>query len=316
MIVAIMALLLFAAAAYAIDLGNLWQTRRNMVTASDAAALGAAGKFALGNDGCANDAPTLLTANRPDAELDLCAPSTTDTRDGYVTVKGHTTAEFGFAGLFGMQNHVVSSTTTARWGIASGAVGLRPIALCITATPELGQWLNLPNGPTGPTTTPITINLSNSQPDPCKDSGGNVAGNWGLAIGEGNNANSDTVTWLNEGYPTQVNVGDDIHANPGAFSGSVQNALQTLAEQRDVVPAPRFRPGRWCGERQQRVVPHRLVRLGAAGRVPSLRRAVPTLHHHQPRPRRAAGHLLLVRPRYRNACRAHLRRRHAQPRHH
>src|SRR4051812_15720106 len=221
-IVAVMALLLFAAAAYAIDLGNLWQTRRNMVTASDAAALGAASKFALGNDGCANDAPNLLKANRSDAALDVCAPSTTDTKDGYVTVKGHTTAEFGFAGLFGIQNHVVSSTTTARWGIASGAVGLRPIALCITATPQLGQWLNLPNGPTGPTTTPITIILNNSQPDSCKDSGGNVAGNWGLAFGTGNNANSDTVTWLNDGYPTQVNVGDDIHANTGAFSGSVQ----------------------------------------------------------------------------------------------
>jgi Flp pilus assembly protein TadG len=240
-ITAIMALLLFAAAAYAIDLGNVWQTRRNMVTASDAAALGAAGKFALGNDGCASDvAPALLTNNRSDASLDVCSPSTTDTKDGYVTVKGHTTAEFSFAGLFGMQNHVVSSTTTARWGIASGAVGLRPIALCITATPELEQWLNLPNGPTGPTTTPITITLSNSQPDPCKDSGGNVAGNWGLAIGDGNNSTSDTVDWLFNGYPTEVNVGDDIHANTGAFSGSVQNALQTLRDNGTWFPLPVF----------------------------------------------------------------------------
>src|SRR5262249_27967882 len=88
--------------------------------------------------------------------------------------------------------------------------------------------LNLPSGPTGPTTTPITITLSNAQPDSCKDDSGNVAGNWGLVFGSGNNSNSDTVDWLNNGYPTEVSVGDNIHANPGAFSGSVQNALQGL----------------------------------------------------------------------------------------
>jgi Putative Flp pilus-assembly TadE/G-like len=240
-IVAILAPLLIAAVAYAIDTGNLWQTRRNMVTATDAAALGTAGHFALGSDGCAaGGAPTLLTQNRGDASLDSCQPSTTDTKRGHVTVQGHTTAEFTFAGIFGLQNHTVPSTTTALWGIPSGAIGLRPIALCITATAGLEQWLDLPNGPAGPTTSPLTITLSNSQPDPCLDSGGNVAGNWGLALGSGNNSNSDTADWLLNGFPDPVSIGDDIHANPGAFSGSLQNALQTLLDNHTWFPLPVF----------------------------------------------------------------------------
>jgi len=239
-ITALLLPLLFAAVAYAIDTGNLWQTRRNMVTATDAGALGAAGKFALGADGCAaGGAPTFLTENRADAILDSCQPSTTDTRGGYVTVQGHTTADFTFAGIFGVKNHTVPSATSARWGIPSGAIGLRPIALCITSTPQLEAWLNLPNGPNGPT-GPITINLSNAQPDSCKDSGGNVAGNWGLVFGSGNNSDSDTVDWLLNGYPNTVSIGDDSHANPGAFSGSLQSALQTLEDNHTWFPLPVF----------------------------------------------------------------------------
>jgi hypothetical protein len=240
-IAAILALLLFAFSAYALDSGNLWQTRRNMVTASDAAALGAAEHYALGTDGCAASvASSLLTANRSDAQLDDCEPSGTSTVHGYVSVKGHANVSFTFAGMFGMSNKDVSSTTTAEWGIPSGAIGLRPIALCDKATPLLKQWLNLPAGPTGPTTTPITITLSNAQPDPCTDSGGNAAGNWGLVFGDGNNATSDIVDWLLNGYGTEVSVGDDAHANPGAFSGSVENALATLRDNQTWFPLPVF----------------------------------------------------------------------------
>jgi hypothetical protein len=229
-IVAIVAILLFGAAAYAIDAGNLWQTRRQMVTAADAAALGAAGEYAVGDDGCAGAGPALLGANRDDATLEVCQPSTADTRHGYVTVKGNTTVSYAFAGVFGLQTKTVDATTTAEWGIPSAAVGLRPIALCITATPQLEEWLNLPTGPSGPSAEPIRITLSNAHPDSCKDDEGNVAGNWGLAFGSGNNANADTVEWLYDGYPDEVEVGADIHANPGAFSGGIQSAMRSLRD--------------------------------------------------------------------------------------
>src|SRR3954463_6938392 len=97
-VVALLAVVLFAAAAYAIDTGNLWQTRRNMVTASDASALAAAANFAIGQDGCAT-AAQWITANRADGTLDSCSPSGTSTAGGYVTVSGHTTVPLSFAGV-------------------------------------------------------------------------------------------------------------------------------------------------------------------------------------------------------------------------
>jgi hypothetical protein len=143
-------------------------------------------------------------------------------------------------GVFGMADKQVESATTAEWGIPSSAIGLRPIGLCETATPELKQWLNLPAGPTGPTTTPVKITLSNAQPDPCRDSNGNVAGNWGLVFGDGNNSTNDTVDWLLKGYPSEVSVGEEVHANTGAFSGSVRSALETLRANQTWFPLPVF----------------------------------------------------------------------------
>jgi Flp pilus assembly protein TadG len=227
-VVAVVAVVLFGAAAYAIDTGNLWQTRRNMVTASDAGALAAAGQYARGLDGCAA-AVGVLTANRSDAALDSCTPSGTGTH-GYVTVSGHTTVPLSFAGIFGMSNKQVDAATTAEWGTPSSATGLRPIALCLTATPELEDWLNLPAGPSGPTTSPVKITLSNAQPDACVDSDGNASGNWGLAFGDGNTSNSSTKDWLENGYPNEVGIGENIDANTGAFSGSVADALETLQD--------------------------------------------------------------------------------------
>jgi len=50
----------------------------------------------------------------------------------------------------------------------------------------------------------------------------------------------DTVGWLKGGYPNTVSIGDDIHANPGAFSGSLQNALQTLVDNHTWFALPVF----------------------------------------------------------------------------
>jgi hypothetical protein len=199
-----------------------------MVTASDAGALAAAGQYARGLDGCAT-AAGILTANRSDAVLDSCRPSGTGTR-GYVTVSGHTTVPLSFAGIFGMSNKQVDAATTAKWGTPSATTGLRPIALCLTATPGLEDWLHLPDGPSGPTEAPVEIRLSNTEPDACVSADGKAAGNWGLAFGDGNTSNSDTKDWLENGYPNEVSIGDNVDANSGAFSGSVVDALETLRD--------------------------------------------------------------------------------------
>ena len=61
-----------------------------------------------------------------------------------------------------------------------------------------------------------------------------------MVFGSGNNSTADTVNWPLNGYPTEVSVGEDVHANPGAFSGSVQNALATLRDNKTWFALPVF----------------------------------------------------------------------------
>ncbi|MSO36943.1 MAG: hypothetical protein EXQ69_01685 [Acidimicrobiia bacterium] len=104
-------------------------------------------------------------------------------------------------------------------------MGLRPIALCLTANPLMTSWLNLPAGPTGTSGT-IRIIFANPQTNPC----GNASGNWGVAdFDGGNNSNNDTRTWLEDGYPGTVAIGSNVPGNTGAISNSLGSQLAFLA---------------------------------------------------------------------------------------
>jgi len=235
-IVALVSIVLFAGAAFAIDAGNVWQTRRQMVTASDASALAAAGRYAEGGDGCATTAAATLAANRGDATLEDCLPAA-GTDEGHVTVRGSTTADFTFAGVFGLDDTEVESATTAEWGIPSGVRGLRPFGLCIDANQQLKTWLNLPAGPTGPSGT-VEITYGKAQPDAC---GTDAPGNWGvLDLDGGSNSNADTKEWTLNGYPGTVSVGDLVAGDTGAFSNSLNSELATLKASGDLFPLPVF----------------------------------------------------------------------------
>src|SRR5215470_4428403 len=84
--VAILSTVLFGFAAFAIDLGNSWQTRRHLITASDAGALAAAKDLATGvTTDC--QPPASDYANRNfSASYDTCN-WTGNTNAGKVTVK-------------------------------------------------------------------------------------------------------------------------------------------------------------------------------------------------------------------------------------
>ena len=225
-IVALCSVVLVSFAAIVIDAGSLWQTRRNMVTATDAASLGAAADYSRGTNGCATTAATLLTANKSGAALDSCSSQNGNAADsGYVTVRGSTNVLFTFAGVLGINNKNVRSTTTAEWGKPAGAIGLRPIGLCLTSNALMTAWLNLPTGPTGTSGT-IRIPFVSAQTNPC----GNASGNWGVAdFDGGDNSNNDTKTWLEGGYPGTVSMGSNVPGNTGAISGSLSNQLAFLA---------------------------------------------------------------------------------------
>ena len=228
-IVAICSVMLFGFAAYAIDAGNAWQTRRHIVTASDAAALAAAGDYATGAAGSASDCDAVagdyLDKNVDGASLLTCDPHGVGADNGYVTVQGETTAEYTFAGIFGIADADIDSITTAEWGIPSGVSGLRPFGLCLHANPQLAAWLNLPNGPTGQS-APITITYGKSQPTAC---GNNIPGNWGVMDFDGGaNSNADTKNWTLNGYPGEITIPSTVHGDTGAFSNSLNGELSAL----------------------------------------------------------------------------------------
>jgi len=237
-IVAVCAVLIFGATAYAVDLGNAWETRRNMTTGADAAALAAAADYALGDNGCASSAPRYLDENVDEASLEGCNHTAKNADSGYVTVRGGTVATFTFAGIFGIDNQDIHATTTAEYGIPTAVSGLRPFGLCLNGDDDLTAWLNLPSGPNGQS-QPITITYSKDQPDAC---GANAPGNWGvLDFDGGANSNDDTKDWARNGYPGEVSISPPtIPGDTGAFSNSLNSALNFLKGSGDFFALPVF----------------------------------------------------------------------------
>jgi len=219
--VALLLVVLFGFAAFAIDSGNAWQARRHLITATDAAALGAANEFARGRDGCAGTDDTLVSANFPGSSVSSCSRSA-GTGAGYVTVTATHDVEWNFARIFGADGHTLSASTTAAWGSPLGVTGLRPLALCAEES-HLSAWLA--TGPTGPSPT-YRISYTKASPGLC---GSNVPGNWGVQdFNGGANSTPETRDWLANGYNGIVHKGDLIPGNTGAFSTSLGSELDTL----------------------------------------------------------------------------------------
>jgi hypothetical protein len=208
-----------ACAALTLDLGNLWQTQRRLHTASDAAALAAASEYAAGDVGCADAAPEYVEANSSGAVTSCTAvPFDTSFSSGYVTVGASTSVSFPFASLFGVDSGDVTSRASVRWGPPKGVTGLRPLGLCLYY-PGLESWLNLPDGPTGPSGE-INVPFSNAFGNGC-----NASSNWGWLDLSGSAGGNDINDWLDSGYDGMVPVPSDI----GAESGHLSSAATHLA---------------------------------------------------------------------------------------
>jgi Flp pilus assembly protein TadG len=224
-IVALLLVVLFGFAAYALDTGNTWQVRRHLITATDAAALGAAHEYAKGNDGCAGTDDALVSANFSGASVQSCARSA-GTGPGYVTVTANHDVEWNFARIFGATGRTVTASTTAAWGSPLGVTGLRPLGLCADEE-HLKSWLTaVANGNTAPSPT-VRISYTKESPDLC--GGDKVPGNWGIQdFNGGNNGTPEIRDWLLNGYSGIVHKGDWIPGNTGAFSPSLASELDTL----------------------------------------------------------------------------------------
>jgi len=231
-IVAICLVVIFGFAAYAVDAGRAWTSRRHLVTAADAGALAGAKGYAEGTNGCTS-AGASVTANHDTAKMTTCNPKAVDTTHGYVTVQAEATLDYVFAPIFGQKSKDVTATTTARWGIPRSVAGLRPFGLCIEANQQLKDWLAHPVG-----TSPVDrIPFGKDQPSAC----GSAPGNWGVVDFDGGaNSNNDTKTWTLSGYPGSVSVGDTVSGDTGAFSNSLDAGLSYLQASGGTFALPVF----------------------------------------------------------------------------
>lgn len=212
-VIAVCVTVLFGAAAIVIDAGDIWQERRQLTAATDAAALAAAQDEALDVDGCSTSAGPYLVDNSPGASLTGCI-ATGGAVSGRVQVDGQITVTHALAEVLGRSSTVVDASSTAEWGIPAAVYGLRPFALC-AESPGYQAWLASGNS----TTQVFRILYNKEQPDHC---GNDAPGNWGLADFDGGaNSNADTVEWVAEGYDGLVTAPKWYAGDTGSFSNTL-----------------------------------------------------------------------------------------------
>lgn len=154
---AILSLVLVICIAFAVDLGYLWQVKRSMVKATDAAALSAAQEARNAAVAAAVSGSTLppgecpsggaieyearqrLRDNRTDANLEFCVIGSAPTKaKGVVTVRGKYKARLSFAGVIGKDEITVSSSSSAKWEKAK----LLPMAVCAgSSQSDISKWI-------------------------------------------------------------------------------------------------------------------------------------------------------------------------------
>jgi hypothetical protein len=231
-IVGIVVTVLFGFAGLAVDLGNLWESRRHLVTATDAAALAAAQAYGMGDNGCGSFDDDYVAFNYADAAVTGCTAAGMHTGRGSVTVAAQAPVDFKFAGVLGVGDPQVHSGTTAGWFIPDGVKWLRPFGLC-KDHPAVKAWLNSPWGES----PPVKVTYSKNANDDC----GNASGNWGtFDFDGGSNATGDTREWTLNGYRELVHTGDQVPGDPGAFSNGIGADLDAVIAAGGLMSLPLF----------------------------------------------------------------------------
>jgi Flp pilus assembly protein TadG len=222
---------IFGFTALSVDLGNQWQHRRGLITSTDAAALAAAQEYALGGTGCDVVAGSYVTANNSDATMNACTPSPlANDVSGSVKVAAETTVNYLFAPVIGFNQKVVTSSTTARWGIPKALNGLRPLGLCDVALDGVAEYMAWLSAGLVGSSEPAKIPYGKSNANDC-NGGSNVPGNWGiLDFDGGSNSNNDTKEWVENGFPGAISTDDWVEGDPGAFSPSLAASLDALMD--------------------------------------------------------------------------------------
>ncbi|MGQ0802899.1 MAG: pilus assembly protein TadG-related protein [Actinomycetota bacterium] len=239
--VVVLCVVLIGCAAFAVDAGALWAKRRQLITATDAAALAAAQSFAQGTEDCTRIAREFLVKNDPQATLTGCGSgnhSGPRHSSGQLQVEATSQVPLAFAGIFGIHDGTVRAATRARYGPPAALRRLRPIGICPESTPAIEAWIDSQlHQPANPSGT-IRVSYTKSHPDAC---GANAPGNWGmLDLDGGNNSNAATRDWIENGYDGSISANAYVEGDPGAISGSLSGSLDALVQSGTLFELPLF----------------------------------------------------------------------------
>jgi hypothetical protein len=238
---------LCAVGALAVDLGNTWQTRRNLITASDAGALAAAQRFVAGGDGCATVAATYVGQNTQG--LGGVTSTCTQPTASSVRVDVQARVDHVLARVFGSESGLAGSTTVARWGHPTAYGHLRPFAVCWAAINGLLEWAADPDK--APQTFRIRYSggqgAGNNAPGPCFG----APGNWEYVDFDGGSSSSvERSRWIRHGWDGLIEPGEMgvpcpdtqtpsacLYADTGIANNSQGPAMaELMAVDRFVIP--------------------------------------------------------------------------------
>lgn len=239
---AVLALVLIGVAAYAVDFGMAYNSKRQLQTAADSAALAAASEYATSPGKCSDltgpaAPPTLepkaeataksyLLKNRPGASMDNFTVGCDAKGHLTVDVKASGTTDVGLGKVMFSSNTLSTNRAAeATLDVPPSGNGLRPYMICSQFVPDAASPL-----PTGvmkvdfPTTSDTTGNCPHA------------AGNWFTLdcphLGNSNNGNPDLATATATGcapdHPISI-VDPQDHTSPANLYNSLRAACPATA---------------------------------------------------------------------------------------
>lgn len=231
---------------FVVDGGRLWNQRRSLVVATDAAALAGAWNGGVGLDPCTK-AYEYLALNAAVVTASNCV-QTPSGRAGVIEVSAERVVEYTFGSLMGVDSGTARASTAAIW-TPQPFPGGRPFAVCEQANPELVAWLLDPDS----STLTVRLYMASENSVAICSADGAAPGNWGIIdFDGGSNSTGEVNDLIINGYAEGIYTSASTDSclvvpdgcydgSPGSISNSILPGIQNLRDSGEVVPIILYR---------------------------------------------------------------------------
>lgn len=233
-LVSIFAVVMVGLAAFSVDFGQAYASRRAMSTGADGAALAGARELqinASGTDNCANlvaknsssaksVASSYVTANAPAGTTSSTSVTCNGSGQALVTVTTTAKSPSYFGAVYGAQDYDLTRTATAMVAPAQQVSGIRPFGICTSDADKV-----------------LTATLGSAVQVPIVKFGspscGTAKGNWQALDFDGGSNGTEVQEWIEDGYngPVTITPGQTypVESDPGNNSGAkIQSEMNSI----------------------------------------------------------------------------------------